>query len=640
MRLQGRSPPPQSHMGRSHAWTNRCLPRHYPHQTHNPPPSNCIRVTSWNARWLTDSGSDIVRAKRDLVNRRLLAGHIVCLQEAHWSPSEAAIWEQGLIVRNTKHACAVSAVEAHPWIGEGDTHTRTQGANERARHGGVSILLPAGYSFVEGETRELVPGHALQSIVRNSLGEIYDVVAVYLRPNYARAAWTAVREALTRWTPRGAALIIPGDFNTDLSEATGEGNNAIGDLLGFSWGSLGTVLASECSLDTETRQQRILDGALVRSSDAFRWTVSSRRTTLSDHPVLLFELSTGAQKKPATACTPSRFWSTPEAARRDLRANFEVISRAFGVPPIRREENARRPASAFSPIMSTPDETGLEDPVWALADTGGEEDRNNMMPPSEENMESAEWKPLLASWGRIFIHAAFSTWWRKWRAMTNGLQPERDLLVRIIQGSGTLSVQNTPLGAWLNSMKGPNILAPTEARHWLVVWDRAALRASAGTVRGAGPTTARPALHRTHQAGKAVMQAKGQRTQFTRGDGSFFDSPAEAGRALLATRQKIWFEAPAKQLPSGTLLTAYTASRRHNIPQSPPLRVAPLRTQVLIPYDSMPGDDGMPYEALHLHPQLIAWLLAQGLMATEELREGEDEMVKEDPELPLHLRNP
>ena len=73
-------------------------------------------------------------------------------------------------------------------------------------------------------------------------------------------------------------------------------------------------------------------------------------------------------------------------------------------------------------------------------------------------MERAEWKPLLASWGPTFIHAAFSTWWRKWRRMTHGLQPERDLLMRIAQGIGAVSVQNTPLEAWLNTMEGPSVL--------------------------------------------------------------------------------------------------------------------------------------------------------------------------------------
>ena len=49
-------------------------------------------VTSWNARWLRDSSSDLGRAKRALIEQWLLAGRVVMLQESHWDTVTAELW--------------------------------------------------------------------------------------------------------------------------------------------------------------------------------------------------------------------------------------------------------------------------------------------------------------------------------------------------------------------------------------------------------------------------------------------------------------------------------------------------------------------------------------------------------------------
>ena len=56
-------------------------------------------VISWNARWLVDQISSITQAKRTLITSLLAKGYIVCVQETHWSETDEALWQHGLLIR-------------------------------------------------------------------------------------------------------------------------------------------------------------------------------------------------------------------------------------------------------------------------------------------------------------------------------------------------------------------------------------------------------------------------------------------------------------------------------------------------------------------------------------------------------------
>eukprot|EP00969_Alexandrium_andersonii_P346384 15312267-Alexandrium_andersonii.AAC.1 len=52
----------------------------------------CIRDSSWNVRWLVSLATHRNKAKRRRVRDLLSSGHVVALQETHWSGEEAALW--------------------------------------------------------------------------------------------------------------------------------------------------------------------------------------------------------------------------------------------------------------------------------------------------------------------------------------------------------------------------------------------------------------------------------------------------------------------------------------------------------------------------------------------------------------------
>ena len=54
--------------------------------------SASLTVTSWNPRWLVSTVTDKAVAKREAIQKLVVAGNIVCLQETHWSKEDAATW--------------------------------------------------------------------------------------------------------------------------------------------------------------------------------------------------------------------------------------------------------------------------------------------------------------------------------------------------------------------------------------------------------------------------------------------------------------------------------------------------------------------------------------------------------------------
>ena len=64
-----------------------------------PSPSG-VNFICWNVRWIVDLLSGPSVAKRNVLSKFLAKGYIVCLQETHWTDSDAALWQHGLLLRN------------------------------------------------------------------------------------------------------------------------------------------------------------------------------------------------------------------------------------------------------------------------------------------------------------------------------------------------------------------------------------------------------------------------------------------------------------------------------------------------------------------------------------------------------------
>ena len=76
-----------------------------------------LTIVSWNVRWLVRAGADHVKAKKEAIEARLMRGQIVCVQETHWLEHEAALWEFGLLVRDTFWSAAASGEQGQSRLG-------------------------------------------------------------------------------------------------------------------------------------------------------------------------------------------------------------------------------------------------------------------------------------------------------------------------------------------------------------------------------------------------------------------------------------------------------------------------------------------------------------------------------------------
>jgi len=149
-----------------------------------------------------------VRAKKEAIETRLLKGQIVCVQETHWLEHEAALWQFGLLVRETHSSAAAG------------------GPSGTQRLGGVATFLPVDYSIVWDDTFVLVVGHAIVTTVRSGSGEIDHIVNTYLRPDDPIGTWNAIMDALPPRIRFSNRTVYVGDFNLDLHDQTPTDNHA------------------------------------------------------------------------------------------------------------------------------------------------------------------------------------------------------------------------------------------------------------------------------------------------------------------------------------------------------------------------------------------------------------------------------
>ena len=95
------------------------------------------QLNTWNLRWLINPHTYSAACKRaEIIEACSIRKAVLCVQETHWSPADADIWEAGTGVT------VVSAI-ARPGPRGGP-------------QGGVAILIPADVGL--SESRPLVPG--------------------------------------------------------------------------------------------------------------------------------------------------------------------------------------------------------------------------------------------------------------------------------------------------------------------------------------------------------------------------------------------------------------------------------------------------------------------------------------------------
>ena len=569
-------------------------------------PAADIIVWSWNARWLVDLNSPTVAAKRAKIEDAFRRGYIVCIQETHWLDGEARIWLLGLLCHDAYHSAACDQEGQEVVPGNGRT----------GRLGGVATLIPPGFTFNRERCSTLVPGRVIATEIVDAGGRHHNVVNCYLETGNAVNTWNEALAAMPEGTLGQADTIFVGDFNTDLmsySEVEPQEDNNRPDLL-----EAGVVLAPTgptCSVGT---QHRTIDGAIVPGITCAQWEVRTQWTTLSDHAIIIASRSATEPDRPNLACSPHRFWALPQEARAELREDFEQIAQSFGVPRI---EGPTSPLRTHR--IPRPDDTDPDDGMHGLLEGNEEGTAQSERSSPAASTEKAEWNPLLAAWGHAFVHASFRGWWVKWRRRApaqDSIHAELCEIASRNSGRENDTTEISPsLRQWLSSVGGPQDLTVRDAKKWLGVWRQIARANQEACLprRHLGPTAARDPPNRATVTGRMIYGKRRSGRWIQMGDGTVLTQPAQVANALIATRRHIWFAKPRSDDEPPPILEAYMCGRSHTAPATPPICLSRLRGAVLAFSNSGVGEDGTPYEAYHLHPQLIACLIAQGFLVLD-----------------------
>ena len=275
-------------------------------------------VTSWNVRWLVNENHVPTATKKTLITNLLVRKQVVCLQETHWSSTDALLWQHGLVVRNMF------------WSGATKSPVGPAGNAENPdtdeRRGGVAILLPAGYSFIEGSCQVLVPGFAIYAGVNTPNGEVIHLVNMYLLPGAQEHIWHALDAALPSQARNDPKLLMVGDFNYDLATREPRQGSLL-QTMRKEW----AVLTTQAPTWRGRTGCRNLDGALVPPRSLADWHASAKWTTLSDHALVSSRCGSGRPTE-GLSCTPARFWQLPEEARTKLREPWCHVAVALQVP--------------------------------------------------------------------------------------------------------------------------------------------------------------------------------------------------------------------------------------------------------------------------------------------------------------------
>ena len=178
----------------------------------------------------------------------------------------------------------------------------------------------------------------------------------------------------------------------------------------------------------------------------------------------------------------------------------------------------------------------------------------------------------LAMYGRPFLSAALSGWWRTWsRRVASPGGPHAELLE--CWRSGHPLEPTGELRAWLLGLGWDGVaLGRVDAGRWLAVWQRERVlqRRRALPRAAAGPGVWRPPLAPAFVVGRTLFSRQGARPTRLRGpDGSWHEGPEAMDQVLGQSRDSIWASCPAAPMHTRAVLGAYFAGRRASFPSDP-----------------------------------------------------------------------
>ena len=141
---------------------------------------------SWNARWMRQLDTTKADLKRLTIQRKLLQGYVVAIQETHWDAEQRAAWSSAFPGSSVVTSLA------------------------RGPQGGVAVLLPLGCR--EEGRAELVQGCALRVVVDKG-GHRFAVTSLYLPPADRRPTLQRFVEALANVPNDADEEWFMGDLN-------------------------------------------------------------------------------------------------------------------------------------------------------------------------------------------------------------------------------------------------------------------------------------------------------------------------------------------------------------------------------------------------------------------------------------------
>ena len=249
---------------------------------------------SWNARWLVSPNTTRGARKKAAIERRLLEGRVVALQETHWDEAAVEVWA-GLFAQ-----ARVAAAPARPGPLGGP-------------QGGVAGIVP--FPLVLESSAVLADGCAVEARVWDPASRAaFRVRSVYFPPGARREALDSLVRA------RGAEaepLFEFGDINLDVNGPRGDDERE--DLVSYS-----AYLRREGSVRLEwagpTRRggqgaPACLDVAAAPMQDAWQYQVrASWLRDLSDHAMLLATAQAQAGFRARLCCPATMAASLPKLA--------------------------------------------------------------------------------------------------------------------------------------------------------------------------------------------------------------------------------------------------------------------------------------------------------------------------------------
>lgn len=550
-------------------------------------PSAAPRVASWNIRWLQSLTARRAPRKRAVVAKHLLADRLVCLQETHWDATHAELW-RSRFPGQLYYACARPG-----------PHSGLQG--------GTAILVP--FTVRCHEHRVLVDGCANAVCIDGPEGGRAWIVSVYLPPDCQCDVTRSVLSAL-----RGleGPVWVAGDFNTCLAAPRDADEDATAQRWWDYFGEQRMMLVDNPSPTHAGKDEpSTIDFVAGPARDVACLSVQvSWHKQLSDHALMTLSAQHRGQ---AAICTPSTFKRLRPAAVMELRGVYARLHDAFAVPTL---AGLALPACPATPArLDTDGDHRLPpDDVAALPPRPAADPvvcHTPSHPPAPN--------PALADTGQVVLQRAIHHWWRRARRgafLDDPLEAE----LRGAACTGRSWRPSEALARWLADVcpaaasgDEAGVCSPGQAYGWLTVLRQ--LRRTAARTQlprhVTGPGVAREDVPERVAVGRTLFQRRHRATPVHTIDGDAVPFGAASEHVMWESRQALW-TAPVHRHPIlARLLRWYMPGRALDDQEGVLPDVAHIAAVVMHMSGSMPGLDGIPYEAYHPGASFVSHLIAQ-----------------------------